>query len=439
MVKLGQIDRLTFEKLVAEIGVGGDVASTHLIKGLDRKLLQRVKAGEDVMNPSQPNKEEQDEDDEFERVLEEKEKGVDIVAKKEKTKKGTASTPATPPAGRRMTRDEILKQLKASRATGTTVSQAPEPPASTLGARFKKIGGKYDKKRWIEKDEYGMRREILLTTDSEGKTKRKVRWLDKSGDHQQKNENGNLLVVDKSAKPLGMEVPTEILSKAKALPEEPEHEDIFEGVGADYNPLGDIGDDDDNDSSTSAESEGEAGRKDSLSVPGKESVNRTSPSRQEGDADSSALSQTPKPRDYFSTSTQDTPNLRDRSEPLSADPIVLAALKCVATTGESSASSRNVNDPVGGVDADPETLRRRKKFLEEVEKRDRQDAMDMDLGFGGSRFGDEDDDEEVWEERGSSNKRKRGAKKRKGDKDSVGDVMRVLEGRRKGEDKGKGK
>ena len=47
-MKLGQIDRDTFENLVSEI-TGGEVTTTHLVKGLDRKLLERVRRGEDVL------------------------------------------------------------------------------------------------------------------------------------------------------------------------------------------------------------------------------------------------------------------------------------------------------------------------------------------------------------------------------------------------------
>ena len=56
------------------------------------------------------------------------------------------------------------------------------------------------------------------------------------------------------------------------------------------------------------------------------------------------------------------------------------------------------------------------------------------MGFGGSRVGDEEDEEPVALEveggRGGQ-KRKRGPKKKKGDKENVSDVMRVLDGRKK--------
>ncbi|KAL8696423.1 MAG: hypothetical protein Q9224_002803, partial [Gallowayella concinna] len=49
MVKLGQMERATFEALRDEI-VGGEVKDVHLVKGLDWKLLERVRRGEDVLS-----------------------------------------------------------------------------------------------------------------------------------------------------------------------------------------------------------------------------------------------------------------------------------------------------------------------------------------------------------------------------------------------------
>ncbi|KAK2859917.1 hypothetical protein FQN49_004585 [Arthroderma sp. PD_2] len=178
LLKLGQIDQATFDKLRAEIGVGGDVSSTHLIKGLDWRLLKRVRAGEDITTKGHEPETgpADDNDDEFERLLEEKEK--DEVRsteshEKEKKKKGTLA-PLAQVGSKRMTRDEILKQLKASRLA------AMPPPEPTLGSKFKKIGSKESgKKRWIETDANGRRKEILVITNSEGKTKRKTRWLEK--------------------------------------------------------------------------------------------------------------------------------------------------------------------------------------------------------------------------------------------------------------------
>jgi hypothetical protein len=59
----------------------------------------------------------------------------------------------------------------------------------------------------------------------------------------------------------------------------------------------------------------------------------------------------------------------------------------------------------------------------------------MDMGFGESRVEDGEEDDQVLfdfdDDNRGGKKRKRGPKKKKGDKDSVADVMRVVEGRKK--------
>jgi hypothetical protein len=74
MVKNENIDQVTFERLRDQMGVGGDLGTTHLVKGLDRKLLERIKRGEDLN--ATPKKDEQsdeplpDVDDELDTALE---------------------------------------------------------------------------------------------------------------------------------------------------------------------------------------------------------------------------------------------------------------------------------------------------------------------------------------------------------------------------------
>ncbi|KAE8372580.1 hypothetical protein BDV26DRAFT_90995 [Aspergillus bertholletiae] len=410
MVKLGQIDQGTFDKLRVELGVGGDLNSTHMVKGLDWDLLRRVRAGEDVEKKEKEVVEEEeavgDVDEEFEKLEEGTGEDLPSAPKEKEKKKGSMA----PPPGRK-SRDEILKQLKASRAAAAAAAAAEEPAAEpALGSKFKRIGdSKVEKKRWVEQDENGRRKEILQITDAEGKTKRKVRWLDKPGE----TNAGGLLVPDKDAKPLGMEVPVEVAAKASA-PEEDEDDDIFAGVGADYNPLGDIGSDD---SSDSEEEDGEVGEKPA----------RTTEAAPKDISEPSGEAPA-KPRNYFSTSTTEE-TAEDRSNPLTKDPTLIAALKRAAALRRDEASAEDdVGDGEGDVDS--ETLLRRKKFLEEARRREQLDAMDMDLGFGSSRVEDDEDEEVILEERGGK-KRKRGPKKKKGDKDNVSDVMRVLEGRKK--------
>lgn len=429
MVKLGQIERDTFERLMRELGVGGDVGSTHMVKGLDWELLRKVKAGEDVSGVSRGEGEgeaeaeakgegEVDVDEEFEKALEEK--GLDVAAapKEKKEKKGTMAPPPPPATAQKRSRNEILRQLKASRtgSTDATESRPAEPtPTPALGTKFKKFGGeetKAQKKRFVDADENGRRREVLLITDAEGNTKRKVKWLDKPGEANGKPSGPpGLLVPDKDAEPLGMEVPE--FAKSATPPEEKD-DDIFEGVGADYNPLGDIGDE------TSTDS-GEDGEIDEQPVARAEKTLEKAPAQEPATEPS-------KPRNYFSTSAVEPTGAEpgDRSNPLLKDPTLMAAFKRAATLRQGS--------PAEGEDEEgssQEAAHHRKNFLEEIRRRDAQDAMDMDMGFGGSRIEDEEDEEgPVFEERGG-NKRKRGPKKRKGDKESASDVMRVVEGRKK--------
>jgi hypothetical protein len=412
MVKLGQIDQATFDKLQAELGVGGDVGSTHMVKGLDWELLRRVKAGEDVTQaPEKPEPEpteepvrEEDAEEEFERLTEAKGQEIGVAAPKgqKEKKKGTMA----PPPPRKKTRDEILKELRASRAAAAP----PPPPEPTLGSRFKKLGdGKPEKKRFVEIDgSTGRRREVLVITDAEGNTKRKVRWIDKPTDST--GSATALPMPDKAAKPLGMDVPAEIAAREAASAAPEEDDDIFAGVGADYDPLAGIEDE--------ASSSDEQGKTDKLAEKEKMPSQVQDEQKQPEEAH--------KPRNYFATgTTSDAPEPEDRSNPLIKDPTIMAALKRAAALRQDSPSAEGES---------PEASLRHKKFLEEARRRDAMDAADLDMGFGGSRLEDDEDEETVLhdfdDERGVK-KRKRGPKKRKGDKDSVNDVMRVLEGRKK--------
>ncbi|KAL4877564.1 hypothetical protein BJY04DRAFT_197850 [Aspergillus karnatakaensis] len=418
--KKGVITEEVFLRGRRELGVGGDLGSTHMVKGLDWDLLKRVRAGEDLGSVEEGSMEDgkeeatpregedegddkvMDVDEEFDKVLDEKGDAVLPSAPKEKEKKKGSMAPPPAPVQRK-TRDEILKELKASRAAAAAAEAAPEP---ALGARFKKFGdSKVEKKRFIEQDESGRRREVLLITDAEGKTKRKTRWLDKPGTTAPTAPSA----PTKQAKPLGMEVPAEIAARIKASQAvEEEDDDIFAGVGADYDPLGDAGSDED---SSDSEEEGEVATKAPKQAPAQEAT------------DASA-----KPRNYFGTPATEE-KVEDRSNPLAKDPTLLAAFKRAAALRQ--ASSEDV--PEGDDESvDRETLLHRKKFLEEARRREALDAADMDYGFGGSRNEDDEDDEAVLlqQERGGT-KRKRGPKKKKGDKDSASDVLRVLEGRKK--------
>lgn len=381
MVKSEKIDRDTFEKLRDQMGVGGSLGTTHLVKGLDRKLLERIRRGEDLnaspQTPEQSTEPPADIDDELDTALE---KDV-VTSRSDESKPTEDSVLAT---HQTLTRDEILRQLKESRN-----AKAQVPAAPVLDGRFKKVptADKPGKKKFVETIN-GRRREVLVISDKDGNTKRKTRWIDPEP------TNGDPSV----AAPLGMEVPAEFLAKQKALAEqdaaEEDDDDIFQGAGAEYDPLKDI------DSGSEQEQEDD-----------------TEPV----DADVEKHSGT-KARNYFGEpATENT----DQSRPVASDPTILAALKRAAAIRQCENNEKNA-------EAEAQSEKQR-QFLARLKQRDREDAEDMDLGFGESRFGDEDEDGPIWEgeEEGGGSKRKRGPKKRKGDKDNVGDVMSVLDGRKK--------
>ena len=419
MVKLGQMDQSTFEKLRDEI-VGGDVKDVHLVKGLDYKLLERVRRGEDVLSDSvksassegqdvdskdEPELEpepEVDVDEEFEKL---EEKQIQPMAKEEKSKKGEMAPPP-PVAGKKRTRDDILRELKASRAAA-----AEKAKQSTLGPKFVKLGEKRERSR-IERDERG--REVLITVDEEGRVKRKVK---KSTTEETRNGH-MLLMPDKDAKPLGMEVEPVVEAPIE------DDGDIFEDVGADYNPLGDM---DDGDSDDSSDTEGKAPAK------------PPEPSPLPKPSDSEGLDGPPPPgkrRNYFGDADDDEEDTNAPPPNPLIDPTILAALKKASSIKPIPSGSTSEEAAA--------KLERRKKMLESHDR----DAEDMDFEFGSSRFGDQEDGEDrkvklsAWDGDGEQDgekgegkaKRKRGAKKRKGDVNSAADVLKVME-RRKAEGK----
>ena len=415
MVKLGQVDQSTFEKLRDEI-VGGDVKDVHLVKGLDYKLLERVRRGEDVLSDSVKSASSQgqdfdskdepepevDVDEEFEKL---EEKQIQPMAKGEKSKKGEMAPPP-PVAGKKRTRDDILRELKASRAAA-----AEKAKQSMLGPKFVKLGEKRERSR-IERDERG--REVLITVDEEGRVKRKVK---KSTTEEIRNSH-MLLMPDKDAKPLGMEVAPVVEAPIE------DDGDIFEDVGADYNPLGDM---DDNDSDDSSDMEGKAPAK------------PPEPSPPPKPSDSEALDVPPRPgkrRNYFGDADDDDEDTNAPPANPLTDPTILAALKKASSIKPIPSGTTNEETAA--------KLERRKKMLESHDR----DAEDIDFEFGSSRFGDQEDGEDrkvklsAWDGDGNEDggkgegkaKRKRGAKKRKGDVNSAADILKVME-RRKAEGK----
>lgn len=441
-MKLGQMEQATFEALRDEI-VGGDVKDVHLVKGLDWKLLERVRRGEDVLAEKPPPENdppeipEAGEDVNVDEALDDlEEKEVKPIAKEERVKKGEMAPPPPSLAGKKRTRDDILRELKESRLKAAEEKKAQQP---SLGPKFQKLGAKQETSR-IERDQRG--REVLITVDEDGNVKRKVKKV-KANEEPADRAHG-LLMPDKNAKPLGMEVP-----ELKA-PEPPVEEDIdiFEGVGNDYDPLGGTDDDDDDDDNDSMNEETQ---RDSTKLADGTDLPRTDEDKaanEPGLSLNSAPSDMPPPplrnkavagaRNYF----DDTSSAQSEEPPATAnpltDPTILAALK------RASAIKARSPSPGAANEEEAAKLARRKRLLEGHDR----DAEDMDLGFGSSRFEDQEEGEDrqiklsVWNKDGGDEddqgegkgKRKRGGKKRKGDKNSAADVLKVME-RRKEEGK----
>ncbi|KAH7035159.1 uncharacterized protein B0I36DRAFT_317753 [Microdochium trichocladiopsis] len=412
-----EIDQQTFEKLRAQIA-GGDLSSTHLVKGLDFELLERVRRGEDVWEaPKKEDTAEQPPSENVDDAFEELEQSaISAVAREKASKKGQVA--AARPGGKR-TRDQLLAEMKAARE-----AKAKE---SILGTKFRKFGAKTPGSR-IERDSQG--REVLIIVDEDGNEKRKVRKLQvtEAAEENTAGRPKDILMPDKDAKPLGMEVPEyykQKLAEAQAKEEEEEDDDIFAGVGDDYDPLADLGSDSDDDESENPEKTGDEPTKGDAMGPPPVPVSTTAS------------------RNYFKDSKTALVSEEKLKAPSMSDPAIQAALK--------KAAAMNPMRAAGDGENDEEARAREERHRKMLQNNDR-DAEDMDMGFGTSRFEDEadfddttkvklskwsggngddgEDDEGHGGGKGGGSKRKRGPRKRKGDANNAADVMRLVEKRR---------
>lgn len=422
-MKLGQLDRDLFDKMVQDI-TGGDIAATHLVKGLDRKLLERVRKGEDVFQQPAAEDETSEQaahvEDEFDELAE---RDIGSIVRDKGEKKGEVAPPK-PVAGVKRSRADILAELKRQREEAAAAAAAEyEKKYPSLGKGFRKVSERGETSR-IEIDGHG--REILIITDGQGKEKRKVR---KQKVHEPLPEIRH--DVDDEKKPLN----THHLPAAKQDKEESEEDDIFEGVGSNYNPLAAL-DSEDESSDEEREVEDTAALfKQQLATSGHQGPNDEANRPSTRPPPVSAHDAAPK-RDYFASSKNFTSRgSAQPSDTSTADATVRAALQKVRTLDPNSSL---IND------ADSEESRLKAR-LAKLSASDR-DMEDMDMGFGASRFDDAEDMEEgekvkfsEWKGIGgaededggdgskSGKKRKRGPKKKKGDKHSATDVLMAME------------
>lgn len=431
--KLGQIPWETFEALRDQI-TGGDVSSTHLVKGLDRQLLERVRRGEDVLGTSGEDQGEPapDVEEELDKLAD---KEVETVTREKVEKKGMMAPP--PIVGVKRSRDEIMAELKAQRQAA-----AQAKSTAMLDGRWRKVGEK--EKSRVEVDSKG--REVLITVDEDGVVKKKVRKVAAStageGDAQAVAE-----MPDASKAVLGADtvIPAQV---PHAAPIEDEDDDIFEGVGAEYNPLGnDAGDDDDGDDS-SDEGTGE-------DRPEHPTKPREPPAKVELPKSDEVVSEpgevhdsqpAPPKRSYFKdTPRADAEAVGDRFAGI--ENVLKKAANLDASRAEEGEDSNDEDKA-----AREAKIKKRAAMLAQQDR----DLDDMDMGFGSSRYEDEedgggeekkirlsewkgaaggDDDEMGGDGKGGAGKKKRKPKKRKGDVNNAADIMRVIEGRKTGSGK----
>jgi hypothetical protein len=435
-MKKGEIDRETFEKLVQEI-TGGDVGTTHLVKGLDRKLLERVRRGEDVLG-GQDKKEEEKEEEEAEEVPEVEdafdelaEADVGPITREKIEKKGEKMTSPRPVAGVKRSRNDILKDLKRQREEAAAAAAAEhEKRFPTLGPGFRKINPQGETR--IETDEKG--REVLIITGPDGKEKRKVK--------KQKVEEPAAEVrhdLDDVSKPINMH------NLPAPKKEESEDEDIFEGVGSNYNPLANFDDSGDESDEETAKPEPSAPKLDAAESQSEGEVSSPEAEEDVASKPKDTATAVPAKRDYFASTIRNTSNT-EPSDLSAADATVRAALAKVRNLDENSTLLQNLGSTDPNDPASKEA--RLKKRAAELAASDR-DMEDMDMGFGASRFDDAEEmeregekikfsqwkglgaegDDEDGEEggKGPKKQRKRGGKKRKGDKNNADDVLNVME------------
>lgn len=450
--KKEEIEKEEYERLRAEIiGGGGGLETAHLVKGLDFKLLERVRRGEvDVFGEKQgdgsksPEPEENhheteendeqlagagnDDDQDPDALLEQLE-SASVKAKEkdpaQKKKKGEFATTTALHPGAKKTRNQILAELKAARA----VAKAKEE--SSLGSRFKKIGPqKKLASTRIERDDRG--NEIMIIVDEDGNERRKVRRVDTQKTREEQEKEREAL---EKGQVLGMDVPEyyrkleEEKKAAEKAAEEDMEPNIFDDVESDYDPLAGLESGSDSDKEEDKE-DGE--------------VEDTDQDKKDMPPPPPPKPAAAGPRNYFSESKTGLISQEEYKKPSLDDPSFRAAL---AKAKAISAAEKSEEERL----AAEREARLRKKLLESS-----RDDEDLDMGFGSSRMeddadmddsvktklsewrGDGEDEEDEYEGGGGKaglgsgkGKRKRGGGKKGGDKNNFADVMKVIERNKK--------
>ncbi|KAK6348608.1 hypothetical protein TWF718_006397 [Orbilia javanica] len=368
LMKLVEEGVLTREEAIEQSkAFGGDAGSTHLVKGLDFKLLERARKGEDVLAGKDQDEEAQDEEDIEDELDQALEKKVESVKRQRKDEKDDDDDEP-----KKKTRAEILAEWKKSREEAA----AKKVAESSLGSKFKKFGEKEKK----EKKKAKAAREERLTKGPNDNAPGKKR----KRDHEEASKEkivGNGTV-------LGMLPPELPSTKAVSAEEQDKDEDvnIFDDAPDDYDPLAGLAGSDDDSESDEGEVEDNPSKK-------RETEGEMPPPPPPPPST--------RPRNYFATSSKDADVSTGSisSTPLSGQDLantmeLSAAIKKAAQMRELSKADLD--------DEEAKKAARHKAMLQAASR----DDEDVDMGFGGSRtFGDDDDDD-----LGVTKKKKRGKK-----------------------------
>lgn len=412
--RLGHMDQATLLSLVQKIR--GSTSPSNKLDDLRRRIttdsregLNRV--GSEAMGHS------------ADVALEELEAREVVPVQREASSKQGSFAPR-PVNGVKRSRNDILAELRASRKA------QEEQQGQNLGESFSKVGASsHAGAPTIEVDDKG--REILITVDENGSVKRKVRKAKLAPSSMGVELTGDLTPAlpntNKAVSQAQPDAATSISSPAEHQSDADDDDDIFANVGDYYDPLG-AG------TSTGKTSDSEAEDEEPRSSAAADSKSIIP---QTGGVISSGKASGGMTRDYFGTSQNKSP------EPSPAapfkDPTILAAIKRAARV--SGLQEREGTE---------QTAKKQSTAAERLLSNQDRDFEDMDLEFGASRAIDEEDvaqessrtkfsdwkghDAELdtdKKDRGGASQRKRGQKKRKGDKNSASDVLRVMNGRQR--------
>ena len=437
-MKLGQISAEMFEALRDQI-TGGDISATHLVKGLDRQLLDRVRRGEDVLGTGGGNGDGAspgpDMDEELDKLGE---KDVEAIKREKAEKRGTMAPPPSI-AGVKRSRDDIMAELKTQRKAAAEAKQK----SVALDTRWRKVGEK--EKSRIEIDHKG--REVLITVDEDGVVKKKVRKVPAQSDE---TKNRAAEMPDESRPVLGADIAVPVRTPVADTEAKDEDDDIFAGVGTEYNPLGDDVDDDDDDDDDNSDEDDAQIQKDEAGAPSTRHKANIETAQEHdapepGEVEEHLPSAKPASRNYFSDPKTTAEDAKPEDRYAGIESVLAKAARL------DPLRSGGANDE-GDEESEQAREARLKKRAQMLAQQDR-DLDDMDMGFGSSRYEDEEEggeegkklklsewkgdaggDEDGADEDGGkgAGKRKRKPKKRKGDVNNAADIMRVIEGRKSG-------